>query len=222
MIIIKTISKIEKLPIHFDLPRATPEALHLNPTVAFPEIVEVAGDANVLTTIFDDLVDLSLAPPFERLHTVCDLALAEGGRYDAVELGPESKPFFEIEHEVKGREFLEVLVGVRPEDLVVETAHVVADYQVGFEKEVDELVDLVLVDDQELVSVVPVGDAYGDSEAMKLAAPADLGKGALSFEVEDHDRVPRRHFALWIGVEKIHLPVPILQGLLQFPVARGV
>ena len=68
----------------------------MHPSVALPKIIEIAGNSNVFPTVLDDLVDLAESPPFERLHTVSDFALAEGRRYDAVELRSETEALLEI------------------------------------------------------------------------------------------------------------------------------
>ena len=189
--------------------------------MALAEVVEIAGDSNVLPAVLDDLVDLSLFPPLERLHPVGDLAFTEGRRDDTVELGPEAKTFLEVEHDVEGWELVEVFVGVGTEYVVVETSDVVSDNQVGLEKERHELGHRVLSDHQELIPIVTIGDSDRNPEAVELAAAAYLGEGSLSLEIEDNDLSTHRHLALGVCVEQIHLTVPVLQGFLQCPSVRG-
>ena len=128
----------------------------MHPSVALAKVVEVSGDPHIFLTVLDDLVDFAEPPPLERLHPVRTLALAEGCRSDAVELRPEAEAFLEVEHQVEGRELLEVFLGVGAEDLIVKTADVVADDQGGIDKELDELRDRFLVDDQELIAIIAV------------------------------------------------------------------
>ena len=185
------------------------------------EIVEITRDPNVFLTVLDDLVDFAEAPPFERLHSVRDFALTEGRRNDTVELGSEAQAFLEVEHQIQGWELLEIFLGVGPEDLIVKTADVVADDQAGVEKEVHELRDRFLVDDQKLLEIIAVCDTNRDSEPVELAAAANLGEGALSFEIEDDDLFTRLHFALGVRFKEVHLAVPILQDFLLCFIRAG-
>jgi len=97
-----------------------------------------------------------------------------------------------------------------------EAADVVPDNEIRLCEEGDELTDLVFLDDQELIAVIAIGYAYRHSEAMELAAPANLCKGALGFEVEHNDLFVPRHFPLRVLIEEVHLTVPVLQCRLRW------
>ncbi len=190
--------------------------------MALSKIIEIARDSNIFLTVLFDLVDFAEPPPFKGLHSVRNFALAEGRQNDAVELGSEAEAFFEVEHQIESRKLLEVFVSVGSENLIVETADVIADNQAGLQKEADELRDRFLVDDEVLIEIVAVCDTNGDPESVELAAATNLCEGALSFEIEDNDPVTSLDLSLGIRFKEVHLAVPMFQDFLQCSSCAGI
>jgi hypothetical protein len=189
--------------------------------MALAEVIEIPCNPNVLLTVLDDFVDLTQSPPLEGLHPVGDLALTEGCRSDAVELWSKAETLLEVEHQIEGRELLEVLFGVSPKYLVVETTDVVSDDKRRLEEEIHEIGDGVLGDNQKLVPIITIRHTDRNSESVELAAATDLGEGSLSLEIENDDLLTLRHLALRVRVEEVHLTVPVLQDFLLYSTVRG-
>jgi len=202
------------LPLHLDLSRLAAETRHQDAAVPFAEVIEIARHADIFGAVLDDLVDLTGTPPLKRLQTVRRLATAKTRNCHALELRAESEAVFEVVHHVKCGKHLQIVVGVAAKDLVVEPLDVVADHQIGLFQKIDEVLHFVFGVHEELIGVVAVGNADGNTKPVHLAAAADFIEGALRLEVKDHNLAARSHLALWVVVIQAHLSVPKIRQIV--------